>query len=67
MPPKGDGLRDVLVAVEQIGGDGFVEGLLDDATPDDDDAFHFEVPFTVLTDEAELIVCPGTDCHVELV
>ena len=47
LSPSGDGLHDLLVAVEQVGGDGYVEGLLVDAERDGEGAWDFEAPFTV--------------------
>ncbi len=66
LSPNGDGLHDLLVAVEQIGGDGYVEGLLVDAERDSEGAWDFEAPFTVFTDDQQLILCPGMDCNVEI-
>ena len=66
LSPSGDGLHDLLVAVEQVGGDGYVEGLLVDAERDGEGAWDFEVPFTVFTDDQQLILCPGMDCNVEI-
>lgn len=66
LSPSGDGLQDLLVAVEQVGGDGYVEGLLVDAERDSEGAWDFEAPFTVFTDDQQLILCPGMDCNVEI-
>ena len=66
LSPSGDGLHDLLVAVEQIGGDGYVEGLLVDAERDSEGVWDFEAPFTVFTDDQQLILCPGMDCNVEI-
>ena len=66
LSPNGDGLHDLLVAVEQIGGDGYIEGLLVDAERDSEGALDFEAPFTVFTDDQQLILCPGMDCNVEI-
>jgi 5'-deoxynucleotidase YfbR-like HD superfamily hydrolase len=64
-PLTGNSLTDTLVLVEAGDHSACIEGVVVDGERDDDGAWDFDAPFTVLTVDEELIVCRG-DCYVEI-
>jgi 5'-deoxynucleotidase YfbR-like HD superfamily hydrolase len=64
-PPTGNSLTDTFVLVEAGDHSASIEGVIVDGERDDDGAWDFDAPFTVLTTDEEPIVCRG-DCHVEI-
>jgi len=64
-PPTGNSMSDTLVFVEAADHSACLEGIIVDGECDDDGAWDFDAPFTVLTTDEELITCYG-DCYVEI-
>ena len=64
-PPTGNSLTDTFVLVEAGDLSGSIEGVIVDGERDDEGAWDFDAPFTVMTTDEELIVCRG-DCYVEI-
>ena len=64
-PPTGNSLTDTFVLVEAWDHSAAIEGVIVDGERDEEGAWDFDAPFTVLTTDEELIVCHG-DCYVDV-
>jgi len=64
-PLTGNSLTDTFVLVEAGDNSACIEGVIVDGERDDNGAWDFDAPFTVLTVDEELIVCRG-ECYVEI-
>ena len=65
-PLTGNSLTDTYVVVEAGDYSASIEGVIVDGQRNDDGEWDFEAPFTVFTNDQELILCPRTDYHVEI-